>query len=130
MFPHCSDAAVGVKVLTSLKMYVMQCLPAHQQGLATGVQNTLNRLSATVGVGIATAIYSSVDTTAQGMALPMLKYTRTFEVSVGMAAVSVLFVPWLRLGTQGNQDDAATLVTEKKEVQPVADAGARSEGVM
>lgn len=110
-------------------MYVMQCLPAHQQGLATGVQNTLNRLSATVGVGVATAIYSSVDTTAQGMAHPMLKYTRTFEVSVAMAAVSVLFVPWLRLGTQGNQDSATTLVTEKKDAQPVAEVGARSEGV-
>ncbi|KKY34188.1 putative major facilitator superfamily protein [Diaporthe ampelina] len=131
MFPALILNVVGADFQTNVSnMYVMQCLPAHQQGLATGVQNTLNRLSATVGVGIATAIYSSVDTTAQGMALPMLKYTRTFEVSVGMAAVSVLFVPWLRLGTQGNQDDAATLVTEKKEVQPVADAGARSEGVM
>lgn len=107
----------------------MQCLPAHQQGLATGVQNTLNRLSATVGVGIATAIYSSADATTQGMAYPMLKYTRTFEVSVGMAAVSVLFVPWLRLGTQGSQDGATTLITEKKDVQPVAEVSTRNDGV-
>lgn len=110
-------------------MYVMQFLPAHQQGLATGVQNTLNRLSATVGVGIATAIYSSVDTTPLGMSHPMLKYTRTFEVSVGMAAVSVLFVPWLRLGTQGNQNGAVKLATEKTEAQLVAGTGTRSDGV-
>lgn len=110
-------------------MYVMQCLPAHQQGLATGVQNTLNRLSATVGVGIATAIYSSADATAQGMAHPMLKYTRTFEVSVAMAALSVLFVPWLRLGTQGNHDSTTTLATETKDTQAVADAGESNDGV-
>jgi hypothetical protein len=110
-------------------MYVMQCLPAHQQGLATGVQNTLNRLSATVGVGIATAIYSSVDTTAQGMTHPMLKYTRAFEVSVVMAAVSVMFVPWLRLGTQGNQDSQTTNATEKKKAKPVAGAGERTDQV-
>lgn len=115
--------------LTCLQMYVMQCLPAHQQGLATGVQNTLNRLSATVGVGIATAIYSSADATAQGMAHPMLKYTRTFEVSVGMAAVSVLFVPWLRLGTQGSQESTTTLVTEKKDAHAVANAGGRNDGI-
>lgn len=103
----------------------MQCLPAHQQGLATGVQNTLNRLSATVGVGIATAIYSTADTTAQGMAHPMLKFTRTFEVSVAMAAVSVLFIPWLRLGTQGSEDNTTVPVAEKKD----AGAGERNDSI-
>ncbi|KAF3767444.1 MFS general substrate transporter [Cryphonectria parasitica EP155] len=81
-------------------MYVMQSLPPQQQGLASGIMNTLIRLSCTVALGIATAVYTSIETSAAGQAQPMLKFTRTFQVSVALAALSCLFVPFLRVGTQ------------------------------
>lgn len=53
-------------------------------------------------MGITTAVFSSVELTPQGMADPMLKYTRTFQCCVALAGASVLFSPFIRLGTQGN----------------------------
>lgn len=102
-------------------MYVMQSLPAHQQGLASGVMNTLIRLSSTVAMGIATAVFSSIEVSPQGMEQLMLKYTRTFQVSVALAAASVLVVPFIRIGTQGHHeqhDDTAQAQEAEKRAQP------------
>lgn len=60
-------------------MYVMQSLPAQQQGLASGVMNTLVRLSSTVAMGIATAVYASIEASPEGIEQPMLKFTRMFS---------------------------------------------------
>lgn len=84
------------------QMYVMQSLPSHQQGLAGGIFNTVIRLSTTVGLGITTAVYSSVAITPQGLADPMLKFTRTWDASVAVAGAGILALPFIRLGTQGN----------------------------
>ncbi|ROV94357.1 hypothetical protein VPNG_09387 [Cytospora leucostoma] len=98
------------------QMYVMQSLPAQQQGLASGVMNTLVRLSSTVAMGIATAVYASIETSPKGLEQPMLKFTRTFQVSMAMAAASVLIVPFIRIGTQGHteNDDATQIVPKEK----------------
>ncbi|OTB08198.1 hypothetical protein M426DRAFT_317302 [Hypoxylon sp. CI-4A] len=83
-------------------MYVMQSLPKHQQSLAGGIFNVVIRLSNTAVMGISTAVFSSVELTPEGMADPMLKFTRTFQVSVALAGASCLLAPFIRLGTQGN----------------------------
>ncbi|KAI1461288.1 MFS general substrate transporter [Annulohypoxylon moriforme] len=83
-------------------MYVMQSLPKHQQSLAGGIFNVVIRLANAAVMGISTAVFSSIELTPEGMADPMLKFTRTFQVSVAFSAVSVLFAPFIRLGTQGN----------------------------
>lgn len=111
-------------------MYVMQSLPPKQQGLASGIMNTLVRLASTLSMGIATAVYSSVELTPQGQAEPMLKYTRTFQVSIAMAGFGLLFVPFLRVGTQGahqpQHDQAAPVeVAEKEPAAVTAGRGGR-----
>lgn len=107
----------------------MQSLPAHQQGLASGVMNTLIRLSSTVAMGIATAVFSSVEVSPQGMEKPMLKYTRTFQVSVALAAASVLIVPFIKIGTQGHleNDDATQVVTAEKGAQAAETADTKEQ---
>ncbi|KLU82089.1 hypothetical protein MAPG_01166 [Magnaporthiopsis poae ATCC 64411] len=85
-----------------VNMYVMQSLPSHQQGLAGGIFNTMIRLCTTVALGISTAVFGSVGRSPEGIANPMLQYTRAFQVSIAMAAVGMLFVPFIRVGTQGN----------------------------
>lgn len=95
-----------------LQMYVMQSLPPKHQGLASGIMNTLVRLSCTLAMGIATAVYSSVDLSPKGQADPMLKFTRTFQVSIALAACSVLFVPFIRVGTQGHHEHESTASTQ------------------
>lgn len=80
----------------------MQSLPTHQQGLAGGIFNMLFRLSTAVALGISTAVYTSVKGTNAGIENPMLPYTKTFYVSIALSGFSVLFLPFVRLGTQGN----------------------------
>jgi hypothetical protein len=83
-------------------MYVMQSLPSHQQSLAGGIFNTLVRLGSTIALGMSTAVYSSVALSDASIADPMVKFQRAFQVSVALAGTSILFVPFLRIGTQGN----------------------------
>ncbi|KAI1133600.1 major facilitator superfamily domain-containing protein [Nemania abortiva] len=83
-------------------MYVLQSLPSHQQSLAGGIFNLVIRLSSTAVLGISTAVFSSVESTAAGLANPMLKYTRTFQTTVALAAAGVVLSPFIKLSTQGN----------------------------
>lgn len=90
-------------------MYVMQSLPSHQQALAGGIFSTIFRLGSAVALGISTAVFTSVKGSADaGTATatlngqdPMLPYTRAFQVSIALGAVSFLFLPFVRVGTQG-----------------------------
>lgn len=102
-------------------MYVMQSLPPKHQGLASGIMNTLVRLSSTLAMGISTAVYSSIDLSAKGQAETMLKFTRTFQVSVALAACSVIISPFIHVGTQGHHEheDAASLQVEAQERAPI-----------
>jgi energy-converting hydrogenase Eha subunit F len=96
-------------------MYVMSSLPPHQQSLAGGIFNVVIRLSTTVVMGLTTAVYSSVALTPEGVLDPMLKYTRTFQTCVALAGASILFVPFIRLGTQGNTPKGAGVEPEESE---------------
>jgi hypothetical protein len=95
-------------------MYVMQSLPSHQQALAGGIFNTLFRLGAAVALGISTAVYSSVAATPEAMEDRMVPYTRAFQVSIALSAISFLFLPFVRLGTQGHSPHAVKGETKEK----------------
>ncbi|KAH7017474.1 major facilitator superfamily domain-containing protein [Ilyonectria destructans] len=111
-------------------MYVMQALPAHQQSLAGGIFNMLIRLGSTIGLGISTAVYSSIKKAQAGDGDINEPFRMVYFVSVGLAGLGCLFVPFLRIGTQGNvvPDKEATEVatdlmepsTEKDGEKPVA----------
>ncbi|KAI1179418.1 major facilitator superfamily domain-containing protein [Nemania sp. FL0916] len=96
-------------------MYVLQSLPSHQQSLAGGIFNVVIRLSNTAVLGISTAVFSSVELLPASIENPMLKYTRTFQTAVGLAAVGVALSPFIRLGTQGNAPKTETREEEKPE---------------
>lgn len=53
----------------------------------------------------------------------MLKFTRTFQVSIALAALSVLFVPLIRVGTQGHHEheDMASAQVKADETVPAID---------
>lgn len=80
----------------------MQSLPPHQQSLAGGIANVVTRLGSSVAMGITTAVYSSVQLSPENTADPMLRYNRTFLTCVAFCGVGAIFVPFMRLGTQGN----------------------------
>lgn len=83
-------------------MYVTKALPSPQQGTAGGILITLIRLGGTIALGISTAVYSSADQTQSPQDDPIVPYQSAFYVSVGLASLSLLFVPFLRVGTRGN----------------------------
>ncbi|KAF4974190.1 hypothetical protein FZEAL_8868 [Fusarium zealandicum] len=83
-------------------MYVMQALPVQQQSLAGGIFNMLIRLGSTIAIGVSTAVYSSVQEAQAEGADPVVPYRMAFFVSVGLASLSCFFLPFMRIGTQGN----------------------------
>ncbi|KAI0398840.1 major facilitator superfamily domain-containing protein [Xylaria palmicola] len=101
-------------------MYVLQSLPSHQQSLAGGIFNVMIRLSNTAVLGITTAVFSSVESTPEGIADPILKYTRTFQTAVALAAAGLVISFFIRLGTQGNAPKVE--VREEGETGRSADA--------
>ncbi|KAK3307478.1 major facilitator superfamily domain-containing protein [Chaetomium strumarium] len=105
VFPSLVLGVVGADFQFNVaNMYVMQSLPSHQQALAGGIFNTLFRLGAAIALGISTAVYTSFAGVQPGAALrdPMLPYAKAFQVSIGLSAASFLFLPFVRLGTQGH----------------------------
>jgi hypothetical protein len=64
------------------------------------------RLSQTAVMGISTAVFSSFEFTNEGVADPVLKYARTFQVCIAFAGASLLISPLIRLRTQGNAPKA------------------------
>ncbi|KAL7934691.1 MFS general substrate transporter [Trichoderma chlorosporum] len=103
VFPSLLTNVMGLDLQFNVtNMYVMQSLPPHQQSLAGGIFNMFIRLGTTIIFGMSTAVYNSVKNSAQGQDDVFKPYKRAFYVSLGFAALACVFVPFLRIGTQGN----------------------------
>lgn len=79
----------------------MQSLPPEKQSLAGGIANVVTRLGSSVAMGITTAVYNSVQLSPENAADPMLRYNRTFLACVAFCGIGAVFIPFMRLGTQG-----------------------------
>jgi hypothetical protein len=94
-------------------MYVLSSMPANKQSMAGSLLQTLARLCTSVGYGIATAIFDYVQRNpsktgyyASNAAEP---FAAVFWFAAGAAFVGVLFVPLLRITTQGHKGDTGRL---------------------
>jgi hypothetical protein len=88
----------------------MSTLPKDQQSIASGLFQTVTRLCVTVGMGVSTAIFSSVeksDINAPGFHSgdPIRPYAAAFWFCTAAAGVSMFLVPWVTIGTQGHRDE-------------------------
>lgn len=106
-------------------MYVMSTLPKDQQSIASGLFQTITRLCVTIGMGVSTAIFSSVqqmDINAPGFHSgdPTRPYAATFWFCMAAAGVSLFLLPWVTIGTQGHRE-------EKEEVDIGSPISAGSE---
>ncbi|KAK5736800.1 hypothetical protein LTR17_007125 [Elasticomyces elasticus] len=108
-------------------MYVMSSMPPSQQSIAGGIFQTVSKLCTTLGFGIATAIFTSVQrkpTLAKYWDPTTQPYTATFWFAVACSLLGLALVPFLTLGTQGGkQDKVSTTTTEEegREDAPVAE---------
>ncbi|KAF2183966.1 major facilitator superfamily MFS-1 [Zopfia rhizophila CBS 207.26] len=98
-------------------MYVISSMPPSRQSIAGSLFQTLTRLCTAVGYGIATAIFNAVETDPATSGYyannPVEPYAAAFWFSAGSAALGILFVPWLKIGTQGHKGDKGRLVESR-----------------
>ncbi|KAL4943224.1 hypothetical protein BDV06DRAFT_221466 [Aspergillus oleicola] len=106
IFPSLVTNVLGLDLQFNVaNMYVMQSLPSAQQSLAAGIFNMFIRLGTTIGLGISTAVYSSIlaqeDVKVEDERDEFRPFRAAFYVSAALAVMACLFVPFLRIGRQG-----------------------------
>jgi hypothetical protein len=90
-------------------MYVLSSMPTNKQSIAGSLLQTLTRLCTAVGYGIATAIFDGVEnnpsTSGYYANNAIEPFAAVFWFSAGCAFIGTLFVPFLKIGTQGHKGD-------------------------
>jgi hypothetical protein len=88
-------------------MYVVSSLPKSQQSIASSVFQTTIKLAVTIGLGVFAAIFTSI---SQKPAVsgyyahdPFEPYAAIFWFATALSFVSLLFVPFLKIKTQGHE---------------------------
>jgi hypothetical protein len=87
-------------------MYVMSSLPKSQQSIAGGLFQMITRLALTIGMASTTAIYdSAVKAPEKGFHAgdPVRPYSDVYWFATAGAALSIVFVPFLTIKTQGSK---------------------------
>jgi hypothetical protein len=96
-------------------MYVLSSMPTNKQSIASSLLQTLTRLCTAVGYGIATAVFDGVEnkpsTSGYYANNAIEPFAAVFWFSAGCAFIGTLFVPFLRIGTQGHKGDTGRINT-------------------
>ncbi|KAI9744291.1 MAG: hypothetical protein M1818_002443 [Claussenomyces sp. TS43310] len=71
--------------------------------VAGGIFNTVTRLCQNIGLGITTAIYTSIAGRADLAGTSMPPYAATFHFTTAIAGITILMVPFLSIETQGGK---------------------------
>jgi len=113
-------------------MYVMSSLPRHQQSIAGGIFNTVTKLCNTIGLGITTAIYTSISTKPSSHDNPIKPYLACFWFSCASAALSVCLIPFLKIGTQGGKlrSGEESVVAGGRGLEPGLEGMCEKDGVV
>ncbi|KAF1811043.1 MFS general substrate transporter [Eremomyces bilateralis CBS 781.70] len=122
MFPGQVLAVIGADLEFNVaNMYVMSSLAPSQQSVAGGIFQTVTKLAVAVGMGVSTAAYNAQQQHPSESGYyannPFEPYAAAFWYCTACAALSLIFVPFLRIGTQGNAEkslDASTVNDEFK----------------
>tara|TARA_R110002003_G_scaffold214_40_gene16341 strand:+ start:18812 stop:19183 length:372 start_codon:yes stop_codon:yes gene_type:complete len=90
-------------------------MPTNKQSIAGSLFQTLTRLCTAVSYGIATAVFDAVEnkpaTSGYYANNPVEPFAAVFWFSAGCSFLGILFVPLLRIGTQGHKGDTGRVKT-------------------
>lgn len=116
-FPGLALTVVGADFEFNVtNMYVMSTMSRSQQSVAGGLFQTISRLCITIGFGISTAVFSAVQKNPSKTGYhandPIEPYSATYWFSFATAAVSLLLLPWITIGTQGHGEKSAGSVEQ------------------
>jgi hypothetical protein len=90
-------------------MYVMSSLPPNQQSLAGGIFNTITKICSAIGLGISASIYNAESTGKAALQTTIKPYQSLFWFCVAVSGASLCFVPFLTIGTQGQESKASSV---------------------
>ncbi|KAJ5214867.1 hypothetical protein N7468_010546 [Penicillium chermesinum] len=108
IFPAIVLVVVGADIQFNVtNMYVMSSLPSHQQSIAGGIFNTVSKLCNNLGLGIATSVRSAIASQMIPSTPAIRPYLGAYWFAAAAAGLSLFFVPFLTLGTQGGDSEKA-----------------------
>lgn len=87
-----------------------------QQSVAGAIFQTVAKLCMTLGLGVATAIFNSVQASPNLSSYWTKKeqpYSAVFWYSVACSALGLCLVPFLSIGTQGGKDTSSSTSSEQ-----------------
>lgn len=85
-------------------MYVVSALPSSRQSIAGAILQTVTRISTSIGLGIQTAVYTSLSTTGNpGVSTQFKPYRGVWWTALAAAGASLLFLPLLTIEKQGHR---------------------------
>ncbi|KAI1806109.1 MFS general substrate transporter [Daldinia bambusicola] len=100
IFPAIMLSTIGMDWIMNVgSLYILSSLPLEHHSVGASLLQTTSRLGVPLGMGITTAIWSSYD--GEQNTNPQLAYTNTFVATTAFAGISLILVPFIRIGRQG-----------------------------
>ncbi|KAI1270621.1 major facilitator superfamily domain-containing protein [Xylariaceae sp. FL1019] len=100
IFPSLMLSTIGMDwVMNVGSLHILSCLPLKHHSVGASLLQTTSRLGVPLGLAITTAIWSSYNGKAD-WAQPELAYTHIFIATAAFSCLSLLSVPFIRIGKQ------------------------------
>ena len=93
----------------------MSSLPPNQQSLAGGIFNTVTKICSAIGLGISASIYNAESSGKAALQTTIKPYQSVFWFCVATSGLGLCVVPFLTIGTQGNESKASSVTKVEDE---------------
>ncbi|KAK5634340.1 hypothetical protein RRF57_010055 [Xylaria bambusicola] len=101
IFPSLMLSTIGMDWIMNVgSLHILSSLPPEHHSIGASLLQTTSRLGVPLGLAVTTSIWSSYDGKAD-WSQPELAYTHTFIATAAFSGVSLLLVPFIRIGKQG-----------------------------
>ncbi|KAI1484762.1 major facilitator superfamily domain-containing protein [Biscogniauxia mediterranea] len=101
IFPSIMLSTVGLDWTMNVgSLFILSSLPLKHHSIGASLLQTTGRLGVPLGMAVTTAVWSSYDGNGDVASLE-LAYTNTFITTTAFSGLSLLLVPFIRIGKQG-----------------------------
>ncbi|KAI5927407.1 major facilitator superfamily domain-containing protein [Camillea tinctor] len=101
IFPSIMLSTVGLDWTMNVgSLFILSSLPLKHHSIGASLLQTTGRLGVPLGMAVTTAVWSSYDGNSDLESLE-LAYTNTFITTTAFSGLSLLLVPFIRIGKQG-----------------------------
>ncbi|KAI0595392.1 major facilitator superfamily domain-containing protein [Biscogniauxia sp. FL1348] len=118
IFPSIMLSTIGLDWTMNVgSLFILSSLPLKHHSIGASLLQTTGRLGVPLGMAVTTAVWSSYVKNGDVASLE-LAYTNTFITTTAFSGLSLLLVPFIRIGKQGVAKLAAAADPEKSESKP------------